>query len=669
MLAAGAGGTKSRQTTAAKAHVRGPAGIPAAESGLLPWHLPTPLSREVLTAGSGGRLVILGGLHGSVSEKSVESIDSANGSVRAIGSLPAGVHDAAGSVIAGRDVVLGGGSPATVAGVEAFAPPATPGRLGAFPHAGSGAIGQLPAPRSDLATATIGGSTYIVGGYDGANADPQVLATTDGRAFRRVASLPVPVRYPAVAALSGKVYVFGGERISGVGAGGPVDDIQMIDPRSGAASIVGHLPEPLEAAAAVTLGGHIYLAGGDTSTPQTSVTGVGSTQLSPPVHPGATAGLYTVSSIWALNRSRTGMLLAGRLQVPVSHAGAAVLGDRGWLVGGESGGAQLNAVQMITPNRSFGPAGAPGAGSPYYGGRLLIADRANNRLLLLNPSMQIVWRFPSPTTPVDSHGFYFPDDSFFARKGTAIVTNQEGNDTIQELAFPSGRVIWAYGHKGKQGTAPGYLYEPDDAYLLKNGDFTVADADNCRVLVIAPNHRIVHQIGTAGQCVHNPPKGLTSPNGDTPLANGDLLVSEIAGSIVSEFTPEGRTVWSVHLPIGYPSDPQQIGSDLYLLADYVRPGQILEFNRAGKIVYRYDVSSGPGLLKQPSLVERLPSGVFMVNDDYRDRVVAIDPATKALVWQYGTTDQPGTAAGKLRIPDGFDVLMSNGTTPTHTATG
>lgn len=643
--------------------------VPAAESGLLPWHLPRPLSREVVSAGPGGRLVILGGLEGSVSKKDVFSLNSATGDLRSIGSLPVGVHDAAGSVIAGRDVVLGGGSPTTVAEVEAFGPVSAPGRLGSFPSAGSGVIGQLPQPRSDLATATIGRSTYIVGGYDGANPDPQVLVTTDGRRFRRIASLPVPVRYPAVAALSGKLYVFGGERISGPGAGSPTDDIQVIDPGSGSASVKGHLPEPLEAAAAMTIGDNIYLAGGDSSTPQASVPGVGTTQLSPPVHPHGQSGLDTVSTIWALNKARTGMLVAGRLQVPVSHAGIAVLGKRAWLVGGETGGNQVASVQMITPNQSFGQAGAPGAGSPYYGGRLLIADRANDRLLLLNSSMRIVWRFPSSSSPHDRYGFYFPDDAFFARHGTAIVTNQEQNNTIQEIAFPSGRVIWEYGHKGQPGAAHGYLYEPDDAYLLKNGQFTVADADNCRVLIIAPNHQILHQIGTAGQCVHNPPKGLTSPNGDTPLANGDLLVSEIAGSFVSEFTPKGHTVWSVHLPIAYPSDPQQIGPDRYLIADYVRPGQILEFNRAGKILYRYDVKSGPGLLKQPSLVELLPSGVFLANDDYRNRVVAIDPATKALVWQYGVNDRAGRATGMLRVPDGFDVLMSNGTTPTHLATG
>jgi hypothetical protein len=59
----------------------------------------------------------------------------------------------------------------------------------------------------------------------------------------------------------------------------------------------------------------------------------------------------------------------------------------------------------------------------------------------------------------------------------------------------------------------------------------------------------------------------------------------------------------------------------------------------------------------------------MANDDYRDRMVAIDPPTGALVWQYGTPDTPGTAPGLLAIPDGFDLLLANGSTPTHPATG
>ena len=131
----------------------------------------------------------------------------------------------------------------------------------------------------------------------------------------------------------------------------------------------------------------------------------------------------------------------------------------------------------------------------------------------------------------------------------------------------------------------------------------------------------------------------------------------------------GTLAWTVHLPISYPSDPQQLGPDRYLIADYAAPGQILEFNREGQILYRYHPAAGPGMLDHPSLTELLPSGVFMVNDDYNHRMAAIDPATGALVWQYGITGTPGTAPGQLNTPDGFDLLLPDGSTPTHPVTG
>ena len=45
-----------------------------------------------------------------------------------------------------------------------------------------------------------------------------------------MASLRVPVRYPAVAAVAGKLYVFGGEAITGRRSGRPLNDIQEVDP-------------------------------------------------------------------------------------------------------------------------------------------------------------------------------------------------------------------------------------------------------------------------------------------------------------------------------------------------------------------------------------------------------------------------------------------------------
>ena len=210
-----AGGNGKRQ---AQVPVRDPDPIAAVESGLLPWRLPVPVSREVVLPGRRNQVVVLGGLSGSTSEPGVFSLDTQNGGLHSIGSLPVGVHDAAASVVGGRDVVFGGGTPTTVGSVEGFGA----GR--------SARLGSLPSPRSDASAVTVGKTRYIVGGYTGSEPDAAVLATTDGRSYRSVASLQVPVRYPAVAAVAGKLYVFGGEAITGRQSGRPLTDIQEVDP-------------------------------------------------------------------------------------------------------------------------------------------------------------------------------------------------------------------------------------------------------------------------------------------------------------------------------------------------------------------------------------------------------------------------------------------------------
>jgi hypothetical protein len=86
-------------------------------------------------------------------------------------------------------------------------------------------------------------------------------------------------------------------------------------------------------------------------------------------------------------------------------------------------------------------------------------------------------------------------------------------------------------------------------------------------------------------------------------------------------------------------------------------------------VWSYSISSGEGMLDHPSLAQQLPNGEICVNDDYRDRVVIINPMTKQIVWQYGQTNNPGTGVDQLHIPDGFDLLAPDSTTPTDPQTG
>jgi hypothetical protein len=50
----------------------------------------------------------------------------------------------------------------------------------------------------------------VLGGYDGANIVGDVVSTVDGTSFTKVGTLPVPVRYPAIAVLRNAIYLFGG---------------------------------------------------------------------------------------------------------------------------------------------------------------------------------------------------------------------------------------------------------------------------------------------------------------------------------------------------------------------------------------------------------------------------------------------------------------------------
>ncbi len=666
--------------------------IPAIEAGVLPWTLQAPISREVVLSGSGSTLEIVGGLEANGSSSAgVFSLDTSNGSLTYQSQLPSGVHDAGGLQIAGSDFVLGGGSPATVSSVEeisgvslpsstaqssTYAPSSSPtsastsqsptAPINISPLAVS-SIGNLPQPRSDSVAINVDGTGYIVGGYDGTNPDPEVLSTTNGKVFDNVGELKIPVRYAAVASVGSNIYIFGGEQIGGANSGVPTNVIQMINTQKKSIKVIGTLPLPLEGASAFNLGGNIYIAGGvSTQSPATPAQVSSGCSICLPVTSGSQT---TETAIWAFNASTKIVTNAGTLPEPLAYAGSAIVNGRAWMIGGEVSGTPVSTVEMLVPNLGFGVAGQPGAGSPYYGDKLLIADRGNNRLLVLDDSGQITWTYPSASAPVPNGSFYFPDDAFFINHGTAIISNQEQNETIVEIGYPSGKIIWSYGHPGQSGSAPGYLYEPDDAYLLKNGQITVADAYNCRILFINSNGTVAGQIGTTGVCKHNPPTDVGTPNGDTPLQNGNLLVSEINGSWVSEYTPQGSLVFTVHVPISYPSDPQQIGPNSFLISDYTKPGAILEFNSQGQVTYRYQPRSGPGEMNYPSLTELLPSGVFMSNDDYNDRIIAVDPTTQALVWQYGTTGTAGTATGLLKTPDGFDILAPNGTTPTHPYTG
>ncbi len=132
------------------------------------------------------------------------------------------------------------------------------------------------------------------------------------------------------------------------------------------------------------------------------------------------------------------------------------------------------------------------------------------------------------------------------------------------------------------------------------------------------------------------------------MPNGHFLVTEINGDWVDEIDAAGHVYWTTNPPgVNYPSDSNQVGPDRYLTVDYSYPGQTVVFNQAGQTLWRYDPTGGPGELNHPSLAMGLPNGDILLNDDYNDRVIVVDPGTNKIVWQYGHDGPPGRG----RLPE------------------
>jgi hypothetical protein len=343
---------------------------------------------------------------------------------------------------------------------------------------------------------------------------------------------------------------------------------------------------------------------------------------------------------------RVAQIIPGGPLAPARLGGLASLWARQNVVGYQPGTAAAYSAAARKP------------GLPGY---LLVADRGNNRILVVSPQRRVVFLYPDRSDLAAGRRLVYNDDTFVEPGGRSLIANEEDNHAIVQIGIANRSLQVLFGHPGQAGPDRTHLNTPDDAYELPNGEFTVADAYNCRILFIRA-HVIVQQFGHSGECDHDPPKAFGPVNGDTPEPDGGVLISEIPGNWIDEIGANGRLRFAVQAPVSYPSDPQPLPGGRILLADYANPGHVLIINHRAKVLWRYGPTHGPGRMDHPSLAMPLPNGDIAVNDDYRDRVIVIDPRKHRIVWQYGHTDQPGTASGYLNIPDGMDFvpMASNG---------
>lgn len=240
-------------------------------------------------------LLAIGGL--DANDASVSSIIKVtDGSARAAGSLPSAFHDAAAATVGGATYVFGGGE----GGV-------TRNQILRIDGGRTTQVGVLPVGSSDSTAAAIGSKIYVVGGYDGTVGLSTILAFTPPSTVRKVAKLPVPLRYSAVGAVAGKLMIAGGSA-NGVAQ----KAVYLFDPSIASVRQVASLPKPITHAAGASLNGVFYVIGGrgDQTTSQ-------------------------VASIYGITPSGK-VTEAGRLATPLSDLGAASFADHIIVLGGKN---------------------------------------------------------------------------------------------------------------------------------------------------------------------------------------------------------------------------------------------------------------------------------------------------------------------------------------------
>lgn len=195
---------------------------------------------------------------------------------------------------------------------------------------------------------------------------------------------------------------------------------------------------------------------------------------------------------------------------------------------GEAGVAGSGPNQLNTPVQAVFLSTFPG----HPGFHILIADQANERIILVNLNHQIVWQYGM--TGVAGNGanqLSNPNSAELLENGHILIAD-EANNRVIEVTVDHAIV--------KQFTAGGTVNGAAFASRLANGDTLITDSNNNRAVEVNANDAVVWQYVTNTQAGSNP---NPLPTRAIRLRNGNTLISDQFNQRVIEVTPNGRIVF------------------------------------------------------------------------------------------------------------------------------
>jgi hypothetical protein len=330
-------------------------------------------------------------------------------------------------------------------------------------------------------------------------------------------------------------------------------------------------------------------------------------------------------------------------------------------------------------------------------GNVLIADRANNRVIEVDPQQQIVWQFgdggamPGATTlmgPCDAERI--GQLTFMCAAGTPAGTPgcPQGCPDNRVIAVdPTGAIAWQYGQAGVSGSGPNELNQPVYAVLLHGQTVLITDQGNQRVLQVDWNGNLIWQYGMSGM----PGSGanqLYNPSSAHLLRNGNVLIADTGNDRVIEVSRDPASsagfngiVWEYRsdsktgCPLNGPTFACRLRDGNTLIAD-TGNNRVVEVTRGDLMVWLYNTSLRTGSVAnpRPTRAVRLRNGHTLISDQFNQQVIEVTRA-KDIVYTYGVLGQslPMSLPGWLTLNGPHDAKAIgdfNGLpTPCQTPTG
>ncbi|UCE36637.1 MAG: PKD domain-containing protein [Thermoplasmata archaeon] len=273
-----------------------------------------------------------------------------------------------------------------------------------------------------------------------------------------------------------------------------------------------------------------------------------------------------------------------------------------------------------------------------------------------------VWDTPYSNRPTASHTWYDDHagtvlvevhdniDEPYYDIDTATVTISNVVPTVylcSDITINEGDTVHFSAGVTDPGTLDTHTYQWDFGDGTKTEiKLLIADMGNNRIVEVDREYNVEEII-----------TGLSTPTDVEKLDNGNLLITELFGSVM-EMQYDGTVVWE-YGDLYFPIDAERLDDGNTLIADQ-HNNRVIELDHEDKIVWWAEDNlwnTDITYLYYPSDVERLGNGNTLIVDMYNDRLIEVTEEYE-VVWE--STYQGALSFQDMERPDNDITLVCSG---------